>query len=73
MKNHNAQNSEMQTEALKIIERCNERDEKIMQEAIANGTWLPGLDSNRHLFKESHAEMLREFAEFRKKYGIDED
>ena len=37
-----------QKEYEKIIRKC----EEIIKKAKADGTWLPGLDSNNYLFKE---------------------
>ena len=36
----------------KIIHDVNKKHEEIIKKAQANGTWLPGLDSNNYLFKE---------------------
>ena len=35
----------------KLIKERIRRAEKLIKEAKENGTWLPGLDSNRALFK----------------------
>ena len=36
----------------KIIHDVNKKHEEIIKKAQANGTWMPGLDSNNYLFKE---------------------
>ena len=36
----------------KIIRETNDKCEEIIKKAKADGTWLPGLDSNNYLVKE---------------------
>ena len=38
-----------------------------IKEAQKNGTWAPGLDSNRHLFKEVDNEARKQLEELAKK------
>ena len=40
----------------KIIHDVNKKHEEIIKKAQANGSWLPGLDSNNYLFKEVNNE-----------------
>lgn len=50
---------------MKIIDECNAKCDEAMAEAKAAGTWLPGLDSNRGLFKpikDKYFKKLQELA-----------
>lgn len=55
----------------KIIHDVSLKHEEIIKKAQADGTWLPGLDSNNYLFKEvdnEAKEKIKELAEM-----VDED
>ena len=41
-----------QKEYEKIIRETNDKCEENIKKTKADGTWLPGLDSNNYLFKE---------------------
>ncbi len=41
-----------------VFKESFKKEEEIIKEAKANGTWQMGLDSNRHLFKELHTETM---------------
>ena len=43
-------------EAKKIYKEFGEKKDEIKKKAVADGTWRPGLDSNRGLFKELEKE-----------------
>ncbi len=43
-------------EAKKVFEEDARKSKEIIEKAKKEGKWLPGLDSNRHLFKELRAE-----------------
>ena len=47
----------------KIIHDVNKKHEEIRKKAQANGTWLPGLDSNNYLFKEVDNEAKEKIKE----------
>ena len=57
--------AEANEEARKLAEWYNQEAARIVQEAKANGTWLPGLDTNRHLFEELKAETRRRLEHIR--------
>ena len=40
-----------------LIREANRRADELIKEAKENGTWLPGLDSNRALFKPPDDEI----------------
>jgi len=46
----------------KIIHEYNEKADAIIAEAKTNGTWLPGLDGNRVLFREIDKEYKEKVA-----------
>lgn len=41
-------------EYIKILDESIKEEKRIIQEAVKNGTWKMGLDSNRDLFTELH-------------------
>ena len=47
----------------KIIHETNVKCEEIIKRAKADGTWLPGLDSNNYLFKEVNDEAKEKIKE----------
>ena len=51
------------------VNECN----RAKEDAIANGTWIPGLDTNRHIYEAANERAKQKIADLRKKYGIDED
>lgn len=58
--------AEADEKAREIFKEVNIQHKKIIEEAEANGTWLPGLDSNNYLFREvdnKAKEKLRKLAE----------
>ena len=52
-----------QKEYEKIIRETNVKCEEIIKRAKADGTWLPGLDSNNYLFKEVNDEAKEKIKE----------
>lgn len=52
-----------QKEYEKIIHETNVKCEEIIKRAKADGTWLPGLDSNNYLFKEVNDEAKEKIKE----------
>ena len=48
---------------LEILKETNEKSDIVMKQAMKEGRWLPGLDSNRHLFDEIDAEGKRKLRE----------
>lgn len=52
-----------QKEYEKIIRETNDKCEEIIKKAKADGTWLPGLDSNNYLFKEVNDEAKEKIKE----------
>ena len=57
---------EIQEECLRLLRECAENDIMIMNQARENGTWLPGLDSNKGLFVENHKKYWKKIMELRK-------
>lgn len=49
---------EGQVEIRKIWAECNKQSDKIMEEAIKNGTWKMGFDANRELFADLDKKMF---------------
>lgn len=47
---------EANKEAMKILEECSLKCERIIMEAKEKGIWQRGLDSNNHLFDAVHKE-----------------
>lgn len=45
-------------EALKIFRETNIEEERIMENAKKDGTWLPGIDGNEYLFRELRKKAL---------------
>ena len=41
----------------KLMKEFNTREKELIKEAEENGTWLPGLDSNRALFEPLKKEI----------------
>lgn len=58
---------QIQAEYLKLLsKRCDEADE-IVKKAKENGTWMPGLDSNRDLFLELDKQFKIKIEELKNK------
>lgn len=57
---------EIQEECLRLLRECAENDITIMNQARENGTWLPGLDSNKGLFVENHKKYWEKIMELKK-------
>ena len=49
-------------EAKQLAKECTRREEEIIEKAKKEGKWLPGLDSNEHLFKELKDETKAKLA-----------
>ena len=47
----------------KIMHDVSKKHEEIIKKAQADGTWLPGLDSNNYLFKEVNDEAKEKIKE----------
>lgn len=47
---------EADNKARQIFQELIEKQEKIIQQAQEDGTWMPGLDSNRELFVQTDNE-----------------
>lgn len=62
---------EAQEEYLKLLHERIAITDKIIEEAKANGTWLPGLDSNNYLFKDVEKQFWEKVLEIRSK--VDEE
>lgn len=58
---------EAQEEYLKLLRESIATEDKIREEAEANGTLLPGLDANNHLFKDLHKQFWEKVLEIRSK------
>lgn len=48
---------EVRTEFFRILNEYTKEVDRISKEAKESGKWLPGLDSNKGLFKDLQAEM----------------
>lgn len=48
---------------LEILHEATEKSDRAIKKAKQEGRWLPGLDSNRHLFDEIDAERDRKILE----------
>lgn len=57
---------EIQEECLRLLRECAENDILIMNQARENGTWLPGLDSNKGLFIENHKKYCKKLWNLRR-------
>lgn len=58
---------QIQAEYLRLLSETCKQEDEIMKRAIANGTWMPGLDSNRELFLELDREFQIKIEELKKK------
>lgn len=51
------------SEFLKLVDQCRAVKDAIMEKAIKDGKWRPGLDSNRELFSDVNKKSRRLHAE----------
>lgn len=58
---------QIQAEYLNLLsEKCQQEDE-IVKKAKENGTWMPGLDSNKELFSELDKDYNDKIEELKRK------
>lgn len=50
---------EAEKEYIKILKKYVDDNNKIIEKAKKDGTWKPGLDSNRELFTKSREEFMK--------------
>lgn len=50
---------QVEEEYRKLLRETIAAEDRIMKEAEENGTWKPGLDSNKELFKDIKKEFYR--------------
>lgn len=48
---------EFKAKRLELVIQCCDEEAAIVAKAMKNGTWKPGLDSNRALFKDRKSVM----------------
>lgn len=61
---------QVEEEYRKLLRETIAAEDRIMKEAEENGTWKPGLDSNKELFKDIKKEFYRKINEL--KNSVDE-
>lgn len=61
---------QVEEEYRKLLRETIAEENRIMKEAKENGTWKPGLDSNKELFVEVKKEFYRKIDEL--KNSVDE-
>ena len=61
---------QVEEEYRKLLRETIAAEDRIMKEAEENGTWKPGLDSNKELFKDIKKEFYRKIDEL--KNSVDE-
>lgn len=54
---------EADQKAIEIFREWGRKADEIQAHAIKNGEWVPGLDSDRHLFAELDCEMKKRLKE----------
>ena len=61
---------QVEEEYRKLLRETIAEENRIMKESEENGTWKPGLDSNKELFKDIKKEFYRKINEL--KNSVDE-
>ena len=61
---------QVEEEYRKLLRETIAAEDRIMKEAEENGTWKPGLDSNKELFKDIKKEFYRKIIGGIKKTNI---
>lgn len=64
---------EAQTRYLEILRHCVDEEDAIYEKAKENGLIMPGLDSNRELFRECKERHWRMIEELKMQYLAEKD